>query len=107
MPDSQSIVITPSIILFFLCEKLEPDVKFIIGVGNKARTVSDKVELSFMVYKCKFTHAFHGLHNEHDVIIGMDFMSAHGATIDFKEATIRFDDVHFKLNPHHHPHPRQ
>ena len=47
----------------------------------------------------KFTHAFHALHNEHDMIIGMDFMSAHDAAIDFKEATIRLNCEHFKLSP--------
>ena len=71
-----------------------------MGVGNKAHPVSAKVELSFMVGKShQFTHVFHALHTEHDMIIGMDFMSAHHAAIDFKEATIRLNNEYFKLSP--------
>ena len=33
------------------------------------------------------------------MIIGMDFMTAHEAAIDFKESTIRLDNVKFHLHP--------
>ena len=80
---------------------LQPDIMTVFGVGNMAHEVSAKVELNFVIDGTEFTHTFHALHNGYNMILGMDFLTDHGAVLNFKEAEITLDGKVFQMQPPH------
>ena len=78
---------------------LESDITMIVGVGNMTHEVAGKVELDLVIEGQAFKQTFYALHNQHSIILGMDFLTKHGATLDFKDARITLDDRVFTLHP--------
>lgn len=71
----------------------EPSIKSVSGVGNQPIEVMGEVEVPIKVAEIEIVHTFLVLARTNiPVILGMDFCTKHGATIDFKRKEISFYD---------------
>ena len=75
----------------------ESDLEFIYGVGNKQHEVTAKVAIKLSINGRNFTQSFYALHNQYSIILGMDFITANKAKLDFENSTITLNGLSCKL----------
>ena len=75
----------------------ESDLEFIYGVGNKQHEVTAKVANKLSINGRNFTQSFYALHNQYSIILGMDFITANKAKLDFEKSTITLNGLSCKL----------
>ena len=62
------------------------------GVGGETHRAMGCVVLSFRIGESSFSQTFHVLQGHHAMILGMDFMLAHKAVVDFGDGTLTLDN---------------
>ena len=62
---------------------VKPTVSVVYGVGSQQHEINTKIETDFFIDGHKFTQGFHVMKNQYPVILGLDFLVAHGAEIFF------------------------
>ena len=96
---------TLSILRESLLDKLNPrNVKYVkptfsvvYGIGSQQHEITTKIEADFFIEGHKFTQGFHVMKNQYPVILGLDFLVAHGTQINLDESRVIIDDNVFKL----------
>ena len=76
---------------------VKPIVSVVYGVGSQQHEITTKIEADFFIEGHKFTQDFHVMKNQYPVILGLDFLVAHGAQINLDESQVIIDDNVFKL----------
>ena len=80
--------------------KVNPTYTTVRGVGGETHEVLDCIVLKFKAGNKEFQHRFHVLQGHHALILGMDFMRAHGVVVNFQEGTLTLDsDTSLPLGP--------
>ena len=64
------------------------DIPFIIGVGDKTHKILHKVQLQFTIDSQKVQQSFYALQSQTQLILGMDFITAHKAHLDFEDSSM-------------------
>ena len=80
-------------------KKLNSKPLTIYGVGNIVQQTTHQVQMEFAIDGVKFTEKFYVLQNNAYIILGMDFIKAHKAVMNFEDSTITLDGNVFNLQP--------
>ena len=76
---------------------VEPTISVVYGVGSQRHEIKTKVEVDVFIEGHKFTQGFQVVKYQYPVILGLDFLTAHGAQINLDESPVIINDSVFKL----------
>ena len=82
-----------------LCPSPEsPDFTLVKGVGGEVHQVTEKLTVEFWINSIWVKQVFHVINGHHSVILGVDFLQAHSAVVDFGSNQLHIRGTKVKLS---------